>query len=244
MTAADGAVDVSVVIPAFDEAERIPQTLRELAGVLAAAPQRWAWEIVVSDDGSTDGTAEASARAGLPAAALRVVRSARNRGKGHAVRAGMLAARGGVRVMADADASMPATELPELVGPVARGEADVVVGSRYAGGGHARGQSPLRRAWSRVAHRLTGSLVPGVRDLHCGYKAFGARAAEDVFGRATVDRWGFDLEILALALRRGHRVLEVPIAWNDAGRSRVRARDFPQTAWEVLRLWRRLKRER
>jgi len=69
-------------------------------------------------------------------------------------------------------------------------------------------------------------------------------AAEDVFGRATVDRWGFDLEILALALRRGHRVLEVPIAWNDAGRSRVRARDFPQTAWEVLRLWRRLKRER
>jgi glycosyltransferase involved in cell wall biosynthesis len=175
---------------------------------------------------------------------VRVVRAAQNRGKGHAVRAGMLAARGAVRVMCDADASMPASELPRLVDPVMAGEADVVIGSRYLGGGHSEGQSLRRRAWSRLAHRATRSLVTDVRDLHCGYKAFRADAASDVFGRATLDRWGFDLEVLALAQDRGHRVLEVPIAWQDDGRSRVRARDFPQTALEVLRLWTRTRARR
>lgn len=231
------SLDVSVVIPAFNEAERLPATLGQLVDFLEARRSPWSWEIVVSDDGSTDGTVEACA-----GPRVRVVRSARNRGKGHAVRLGMLAARGGVRVMCDADGSMPASELPHLVEPASRGEADVVIGSRYLGGGRSQGQSRVRRAWSRLAHGATQSLVPGVFDLHCGYKAFRAAAADDVFARATLDRWGFDLEVLALAQRRGHRILEVPIAWKDDGRSRVRARDFPETVLEVVRLWARLHR--
>jgi glycosyltransferase involved in cell wall biosynthesis len=235
-------IDVSVVIPAFDEADRLPSTLQKLVGFLRTSEtRRWAWEIVVSDDGSSDGTMEACRRVDVAEGALHVLRSATNHGKGHAVRRGMLGARGAVRVMCDADASMPASELGALVEPIAHGDADVVIGSRYLGGGHSEGQSWHRRGWSRLAHAATESLVPGVRDLHCGYKAFSARAAEDVFGRATLNRWGFDLEILAVAQRRGHRILEVPIAWQDDGRSRVRARDFPQTLLEVARLWVRLR---
>lgn len=225
---------ISIVIPAFNEAERLPPTLRNLVAWLGANAADY--EIVVSDDGSTDGTAQVAAEH------ARVVGGLPNRGKGHAVRVGMLAAHGDIRVMCDADGSMAPAELPKLLGPIERGEVAVAIGSRYLDGGHSRGQSALRRAWSRGAHAMTERLVPGVRDLHCGYKAFSAKAANDVFAHATLDRWGFDLEILALARRGGHAMREVAIEWHDDGRSRVRARDFPQTALEVARLFWRFRR--
>jgi glycosyltransferase involved in cell wall biosynthesis len=234
-------IDLSIVIPALDEAERLPRTLADLTAFLSAQPLRW--EVVLSDDGSTDGTA-AAALAFSSRWPVRVVRSVVNRGKGHAVRAGMRAARGAIRVMCDADGSMPASELPKLIAPLQRGSARVAIGSRYLGGSGAEGQPAWRRAWSRVVNALVcRALVPGISDTQCGYKAFTAEAAQQIFGRATIDGWAFDLEALALAQRLGHRVLEVGITWRDDRRSRVRGlRDLPCVTREALLIRRNLAR--
>ncbi|MEZ4367610.1 MAG: glycosyltransferase family 2 protein [Kofleriaceae bacterium] len=214
-------LDLSIVVPAYNEAQRIAPTLRALAAHLAAQPLTW--ELVVVDDGSTDGTA-ALVRALAPAlGSVRVLVQPRNRGKGAAVRVGMLAARGRVRVMCDADGSMPADELPKLLAPLLAGTADVAIGSRYAPGALAeRSQPAYRVAWSRLCNLvIQRALVDGVRDTQCGFKAFTAEAADDLFGRATIDGWAFDLEVLALARRRGYAIDEVGVRWVDDARSKV-----------------------
>jgi dolichyl-phosphate beta-glucosyltransferase len=205
---------ISLVIPAYNEEGRLPATL---ASATAFFVGRGSFEIVVVDDGSSDGTVAACRN--FPG--VRVIESRPNRGKGHAVRLGMLAARGDVRVMCDADGSTPIDELPRLL--EALQSADVAIGSRYVGGAEPAGQPWWRRAWSRIAHTLVQrALVPGVRDAHCGFKAFTAAAAEDLFGRSIIDGWTFDLEVLALARRRGYRIAEVAVQWRDDQRSRVR----------------------
>lgn len=236
-----GRPETTIVIPAFDEAERLPRTLETLRRHLANEPSRY--EIVLSDDGSSDDTRATFERcaAGI---ATQVVRSPTNRGKGHAVRLGMLAARGAIRVMYDADGSMPASELPRLLEPVRQRATPIAIASRYLDGRRADGQPAWRRAWSRFAHAIVErTLVPGIQDTHCGYKAFSATAAEAIFRRATIDGWAFDYEVLALAQRLGFPVLEVSVAWADDRRSRVRAvRDFGRTIGETLQIRANLRR--
>jgi dolichyl-phosphate beta-glucosyltransferase len=208
---------ISVVIPTYDEEARLPATLTMALAFLGGLGE--SFEIIVVDDGSRDGTVAVCRRF---APQVRVIESRPNRGKGHAVRLGMLAARGDVRVMCDADGSTPVSELPRLMGALRAGAA-VAIGSRYLGGAEPLSQPWWRRAWSRLAHALVQqALVPGVRDAHCGFKAFRAAAAEDLFSRSTIDGWTFDLEVLALAQRRGYRVVEVAVSWRDDQRSRVR----------------------
>ncbi len=234
-------VDLSIVIPAFDEEERIAPTLESLARFCATRP--WRVEILVVDDGSTDGTVALCRRLAERLQGLRVTETRPNRGKGHAVRVGMLAARGALRVMVDADGSTPASELPKLLEPLESGRVQVAIGSRYLGPGGT--DQPLwRRVWSRLANwYVQRTLVPGVRDAHCGFKAFTAAAAMDLFGQATVDGWAFDLEILALARRRGHAIVEVAVSFHDDQRSRVRPlADLRKIVREVTALRRRLKR--
>src|SRR6185295_19625687 len=133
-----------------------------------------------------------------------------------------LAARGAHVVMCDADGSTPASELPRLLAPLVEGGAAIAIGSRYAGGAHPD-QPGWRRVWSRMVNLVVRrTILPGVRDTHCGFKAFTAPAAHDLFSRATIDGWGFDLEVLAMARRLGHRIAEVPVFWHDDRRSRVR----------------------
>jgi dolichyl-phosphate beta-glucosyltransferase len=232
--------DLSIVVPAFNEAQRIVPTLAALAS--AAAARTPAFEILVVDDGSTDDTAAIVRRLAEAGPALRLVETRPNRGKGHAVRVGMLAARGAVRVMADADGSTPAEQLDALLAPIADGRAAVAVGSRYVGGRAASDQPWWRRLWSRLVNAyVQRALVPGVADTHCGFKAFTAAAAEDLFGRAVIDGWTFDIEILALACRRGHRIVEVPVSWRDDPRSRVRPlRDLVRCLGEMAALERAL----
>jgi dolichyl-phosphate beta-glucosyltransferase len=214
------ALDLTVVIPAFDEEARLGPTIERLGAFLLAGP--WRWEIVVVDDGSRDGTAALVLRLAARLPGLRLVVGGSNRGKGHAVRVGMRAALGAVRVMYDADGSTPATELPRLLAAIQAGAA-VAIGSRYLGGAVPTSQPLWRRSWSRIVNAVVRrTIVPSVRDTHCGCKAFTAAAAGDLFGRATVDGWAFDLEVLGLAHRLGHRVVEVPVAWQDNARSRVR----------------------
>ena len=156
-----------------------------------------------------------------------------NRGKGAAVRRGMFAARGRIRVMWDADCSMPPEELPRLLAPIVAGKAEIAIGSRYAEGAKTVKQPRYRVMWSRLCNKFVQRwLVPRVLDTQCGFKAFTSRAARNLFGSATIDGWAFDLEILALARRRGIAIEEVGVEWKDDERSRVNPfTDF----WKVIR---------
>jgi len=233
---------LSVVIPAFNEEQRIGPTIQGLAAFLDA--HGWAYEILVVDDGSTDGTVALARGLAADWPAVRVLATTPNRGKGHAVRVGMLAARGAFVLMTDADGSTPASELPRLLRPLFLGQAAVAIGSRYAPGAAPADQPLWRQAWSRLANVfIQRTLVPGVRDTQCGFKVFAAQAARDLFSRATVDGWAFDLEILALARRLRLRVVELPVAWKDDRRSRVRPwRDLSNVIQEALTIKRNLDR--
>ena len=183
----------------------------------------WTFELVLSDDGSTDKTLEIIEK-WQDVMPLMVVRSKLNRGKGHAIRLGMLVAQGKIRVMCDADGSMPAEELPKLVEPLRNGTSHIVIGSRYLHGGRAKGQPGWRRAWGRFTRSFVKrKVVPCIEDTQCGYKAFSAPLAHEIFSRATINGWAFDLEVLALAQHLGQNIHEVSVDWTNNDRSRMRA---------------------
>ena len=225
-------VDLSIVVPAYNEEHRLPPTLARLHAYLANQPLRY--EIVVVDDGSRDATCAVVEAAMAHIPNLRLVRQTPNRGKGAAVRLGMLAARGQIRVMSDADGSMSPDQLPRLLAPIIACKAEVSIGSRYAEGARSDIKQPWYRVlWSRIANQaVQRSLVPGVRDTQCGFKAFTAEAARDLFARGRIDGWAFDLEILALARRAGYAIAEVGVEWTDDRRSRVNPL---KDLWKVVR---------
>jgi len=218
-------LEVSVVIPAYNEANRIAPSLERICAYLAECGRTS--EVIVVDDGSTDGTAGVVegfagrfAGAGIP---LRVLGDGKNHGKGAAVRVGMLAARGRVRLFSDADLSAPIEELPKVVDPVFNGSADIVMGSRALDvslvGVH---QSAAREIAGRVFNLLMRALTGmPFRDTQCGFKAFRDDAAREVFGRVLIERFGFDVEALYVATRLGYSILEVPVVWNNVEGSKV-----------------------
>jgi glycosyltransferase involved in cell wall biosynthesis len=233
-------IDLSIVVPAYNEEHRLPPTLAHLHRFLQTLPLRY--EIVVVDDGSKDDTCGVVERCGLPN--VRLVRQIPNRGKGAAVRRGMLEALGQIRVMCDADGSMPPEQLPKLLAPIISCQASIAIGSRYADGAKTDVKQPFYRVlWSRLANRvIQQSLVPGVRDTQCGFKAFTAEAALDLFRVARIDGWAFDLEVLALAKRRDFTIAEVGVEWKDDNRSRVSpVKDMINVCKEALTIRRNLK---
>jgi glycosyltransferase involved in cell wall biosynthesis len=236
-------VDLSIVVPAFNEEHRLPPTLARLAAYLQTQPLRW--EILVVDDGSRDKTCAVVESAMTTIPNLRLVRQTPNRGKGAAVRLGMLEARGQIRVMSDADGSMSPDQLPRLLAPLIACTAEIAIGSRYAEGARTDVKQPLYRVlWSRLANRMIQrSLVPGVRDTQCGFKAFTAEAARALFELGRIDGWAFDLEILALARRAGFAIAEVGVEWTDDKRSRVNPlKDMWKVMREALTIRNNLKR--
>jgi glycosyltransferase involved in cell wall biosynthesis len=224
------------VIPAYNEAGRIMEPFRRLGAHLRARYP--ASEIVVADDGSTDGTAAVVERlgreVGLP---VRVLAGATNRGKGHAVRRGMLAAHGLLVLMTDADLSTPIDELERLHTAIRNG-ADVAIGSRkMAGAMIEERQPPLREAMGRVFTWLTRLLVVDVSDVTCGFKLFRRDAARAVFSRALLDDWSFDAEALFLTRRLGLVLVEVPVRWRDVAGTKVRrGRDALRAAVGLARI--------
>ena len=225
-------VDLSIVIPAYNEEHRITPTLERISRYLESQPLRY--EILVVDDGSVDNTTQVVSLKMATIPHLHLVRQMPNRGKGAAVRLGMLTARGQIRVMCDADGSMPPEQLPNLLAPIINCKSEIAIGSRYVEGARTDVYQPFyRRWWSRLANKLIQrSLVPGVEDTQCGFKAFTADAARDLFKRATIDGWAFDLEILAVARREGYGITEVGVEWSDDGRSRVNPL---KDMWKVVR---------
>ena len=219
MEATPQRMPLSVVIPAYNEEARLEPTLRAVIAYLEA--EKPDFEIVVVDDGSSDGTAAVVREIASDEPRVRLVELGQNAGKGAAVRAGMLAAEGASVLFSDADLATPIEELAKLERAVAEG-ADIAIASRAADGADIRvRQHPLRELMGRtfnVMVRLTG--LGGLRDTQCGFKLFTRDAARDLFGRSEVDGFAFDVEILVLARGR-YRVAEVPVVWRHIDESKV-----------------------
>ena len=210
---------LSVVVPAFNEEQRIVSTLERLVAYLDG--QEYSWEVMVVDDGSSDGTAEVASEWAASEPRVRV-ESIAHAGKGWAVKHGMLAADGRYRFMCDADLAMPIEQLRSFVDRGIEGF-DVVVGSRQIEGARRFNESFGRHLRGRVFNWLVRLItVRGFQDTQCGFKYFTSEAAERLFGRQMAPGWGFDIEILYLAKRDGMRILEMPIHWYHQSASRVR----------------------
>ncbi len=232
---------LSVVIPAYNEAKRIAATLLDIDHYLSR--QGYRYEILVVSDGSKDSTNELIRRFEGTIANLRLVEYAPNRGKGYAVRQGMLAARGAVRLFTDADNSTAIDHL-ERFWPYFDEGYDVVIGSRAVRGATiVKHQSWVKELLGRLGNKYIQLVaVWGIKDTQAGFKAFTAEAAEDIFSRLTLDRWGFDVEVLAVARLLGYRTKELPIRWVNDAASHVRASAYLEVLWETTKirfnLWR------
>ena len=230
----------SVVIPAYNEAARLPSYLKEVQAYFEGRDE--SYEVIVVDDGSQDGTADRvrEVAAGRPGVAVHALD--RNRGKGHAVRAGMARAVGELRLMADADGATPIAEVARLEAAVVAG-ADLAVGSRVL-------EDPAVIRQVRLHRKLSGHVfnfllrrlgVAPVLDTQCGFKLFRGAVAAALFPQVTTDGFGFDVELLMLARRRGFRIAEVAVNWADQPGSKVRVlREGPRMLYEVLAARRRL----
>jgi glycosyltransferase involved in cell wall biosynthesis len=224
---------LSVVIPAYNEERRLPSSLARIRSFLEARAQ--SFEIVVADDGSKDATAAVAEAAGGPS--LRVLRGERNRGKGHAVRRGMLEARGGRRLMTDADLSTPIEELPSLEARLDQGF-DVAIGSRAVLGARIEvRQSAFRETAGRAFNVLVRLLLlPGIRDTQCGFKLFTGAAAQAAFEPVRLAGFSFDVEAIYVARRRGLRVAEVPVLWRNDVATRVGGLSGTRAFLDLLRI--------
>jgi dolichyl-phosphate beta-glucosyltransferase len=237
-------MSLSLVIPAYNEAERIGPALDELfAYLMAPHGLPYPIEVLVVDDGSADGTAalvegRPEAAGSLAGVSLRVL-SVPHGGKGAAVRAGMLAAEGELVVFTDADMATPPDQIPLLVG--ALGDHDVALGSRIQpDGSDMRATQPrYRRLLGKAFHVLASIWVVGpVQDTQCGFKGFRRNVAQDVFPRQQITSIVFDVELIYLVRRRRYRFTVVPIKWFDKRGSRMRASAgmAARVAWDLFRI--------
>jgi dolichyl-phosphate beta-glucosyltransferase len=227
---------LSVIIPAYNEEQRLQSTLERVLAYLDRQP--YTSEILVVDDGSTDRTATIARRYAGENARVRILRYTPNRGKGHAVRIGMSEADGQLMLFCDADLSTPIEELEKLMAPLQDG-CDVVIGSRALPESDLRVHQPwLRERLGRTFNLLVRVLgVRGFADTQCGFKLFTRRAARDVFPRLFTDRWAFDVEALLVAQKLRYRIQEVPVTWINSPASKVNVlRDATGTLKDLLRI--------
>ncbi len=232
---------ISLVIPAFTERDRLPETLRRVREYFDGAGEEY--EVIVADDGSTDGTVEFVESVIEHWSQLSVIALPRNQGKGAAVRAGMLRARGEHRAFSDADLSTPIEELPRLRERLV-GNCTVAIASRALPGSTIGVHQPGRReTMGKTYNRLVQLLVlPGLHDTQCGFKVFTAEAAVACFEPLRTRGFGFDAEALVRARRKGWEIAEVPVRWDHREDSRVSAlRDSGMVLLDLVRL--RLRRQ-
>jgi len=228
---------LSVVIPARDEAERIGPTLQRVIAYLRG--QAYTWEVVVVDDVSRDATAAAAEQFQAREPRLRLLRRSAEPGKGAAVRAGMLAARGQRVLFSDADLSTPIEEVEKLLAAVEREGYDIAIGSRGLPQSDLRVRQPwYREAMGRAFNLMVRAVaLRGFRDTQCGFKLFRGEVLRDLFCRQTINGFAFDVEILFLAIKRGLRVKEVAVTWINSPRSTVDpVRDSLRMARDMLGL--------
>ena len=232
---------LSVIIPAYNESERIPLTLIDIDKHLSQA--KYPYEIIVVDDGSKDDTTAVVERFSKMIPGLRVTGYGENRGKGGAVRFGMLEATGRYRLLMDADNSTSVDHFDKMIKYFEEGY-DVVICSRaHKESKLTPPQGFLRRLLGKGGNLIIQALVlPGIWDTQCGFKCFSEAAAEKIFPLQRINGWGFDVEILGLAKNLGYKIKQIPVTWVNDIVSRVGASAYITTLIETLRiriwLWR------
>ena len=212
----------SLVVPAFDEASRIERSMAAISAWRRSRPGGWDWEVIVVDDGSNDRTGDLARRAaereGLP---ITLLRHDRNRGKGAAIRTGVLASTGNPVLVTDTDLSTPLAEWVKLAEKLPKHP--VAIGSRAIDEELVRKRQPFYRQFMGKSFNAFVRLlaVPGIRDTQCGFKLFRGDVARNLFSRARIDRFAYDVEILYLARRQGITIAEVPVLWFNSPESKV-----------------------
>lgn len=210
---------LSIVIPAYNEANRLPATLDQIISFLKS--QTYMAEIIVVENGSTDNTLQVAGSYASRNLNIRVFHNT-ERGKGLAVRRGMIEAVGQYRFMCDADLSMPINEINRFLPPVLK-DFDIAIASRESPGSVRYNEPAYRHFVGRVFNTLIRLLaLPDLHDTQCGFKCFHASVVEPLFSRQTISGWSFDVELLFIARKLGYRIVEVPIPWYFNAESKVR----------------------
>ena len=214
---------LSIIIPAYNEAVRLGKTLHTVVDYMRQEYPEG--EVIVVDDGSSDDTAGIARQSFENSGTLRtsVISYKSNLGKGRAVRLGLLAARGEIALFSDADLSTPITEAPKLVDPIRKGECDVTFGSRALDRKLIGVHQPWRREQAGRVFNLVVRVATGLPfwDTQCGFKAFNMTKCRPLVEAATVDRFGFDVELLYLPFKAGLRLREVPVRWDHNEGSKI-----------------------
>ncbi|MBP6002827.1 MAG: glycosyltransferase family 2 protein [Pyrinomonadaceae bacterium] len=215
--------DLSIVVPAFNEQDRLGESLFRILEYVDSNKIRG--ELIVVDDGSSDSTADVAMKvmAKFPAVPSRLIRYEDNRGKGYAVRTGLQAAEADTALFSDADLSTPVDEMSKLIDPIRSGEFDVTFGSRAIDRSLIGTHQPWRREQGGRVMNLVIKTMSGLKffDTQCGFKAFNMLKFGPLLERMTIDRFGFDVEFLFVAQRNGLRLAEIPVRWNDVAGSKV-----------------------
>jgi glycosyltransferase involved in cell wall biosynthesis len=230
---------LSVVIPAFNEAKRLPLTLIDIDRHLSQ--KEFSYDITVVVSPSSDNTLEILKRFETIIKNLKVIPLIENQGRGLAVRTGMLSAKGNWRLIMDADNSTTIMEFEKMQPYL--DSYDAVIGSRYISGGQIQSPAPIvRRFMDKIGQRLIRMfLTPGIRDTDCGFKCFSATITDKLFAKAKSDGWTLDAEILSSALRAGYKIKEVPIFWSYQLETSGENRSYLKNFIEYCRVWRNRK---
>ncbi len=235
--------DLSIIIPAYNEEGRLPNTLDRIAAYLKANPCRA--EILVVDDGSFDGTAALVTERARTCPGIRLISNGSNRGKGYSVRHGMLEARGTIALFTDADMSTPIEEAGKLLAALKEGGFDGAIGSRALDRSLIQVHQSAIREWAGICFNRFVRWLMGIQysDTQCGFKGFRRERARIIFEQQRIERFGFDPEILFLAKRHNLRVAEVPVRWSHDAATKVNvAADGIRMVFELLVIrWNALK---
>ena len=233
ITTASGTPSVTLVIPVYNEAHRLAASIRALREFLA--PCRFSYEVFLVIERSTDGTLELARELTAGQEAFRVIGNEDQRGKGHAVRTGMMAARGDIAFFMDADLSTPLVEIDRFLAHFStHPEIDILIGNRQ----HPASAIMKRQSWLRQKMGQTFNVILRttarirVKDTQCGFKAFRRVAREAIFARQKIEGFAFDVELLILAERLGHPVADLPVEWHNAEGSKVH---MIRDSWRMLR---------
>ena len=224
---------LSIIIPAHNEHNRLPATLDQILQFLKQ--QSFTSEVIVVENGSADRTYEIAQQFAKEHSSLSVIQS--EKGKGAAVRHGVLEAKGEYRFMCDADLSMPVEEIVKFIPPKLK-NFDIAIASREAKGAVRFNEPSYRHLGGRGINFIIQTLIlPGLNDTQCGFKCFRAAVAEDIFRRQTLHGWSFDIELLYIARRHGYRIVEIPIHWYHFSDSKVSAlRDSVHMIQDIFRI--------
>lgn len=239
------SIYLSVIIPAYNEEKRLPTTLLAVDKYLSE--QTYPYEILVVNDGSKDSTVKIVKNFQRMIKNLIFLEYGKNRGKGYAVRFGMLKARGKYRLFTDADNSTSVNQVEKLLPYLKpRGDYDIAIGSRAVKGHKILIHQPLHREIiGKTGNKLVQVIaVPGIKDTQCGFKCFTKESAENIFPKQTIEKWGFDFEVLAIAKKLGLGIKEVPIVWIDSSESKLSKKAMFSMFYELMKvrinLWRKI----